>query len=325
MANKKNNNIRNIEELPYHETTKSRGVIKLSEFKKNKAKFIYMGKEVKDKNGEWVPRQGKTTKFTFSFRFITNIITNLIEIAKRHGFNLPVLSKEKEQRQIATLKQEILSLVNDKKGLEDAMQKLKEKELMNLKKMEELKSKIVKDNLNKFKKDLEEFKNILAECKTNNVKEEELQKFLKDRTWIFGIEYHQSKPKKPIGSKNIMDFYLEDFKGQGTIIELKLPSEAIFKEEYETTPKIGESLGQLIKYMESTMAYSYGSETSRIEEVKEIRPQGFLIIGRTENDEEKRKLKIINSYYKKGIEIMSYDSLLWKAQNALNFFSRLKD
>ena len=170
-----------------------------------------------------------------------------------------------------------------------------------------------------FKKDVEEFTNILERCSKGELKEEDLQKFLKERTWLFGVEYRNAKPKKLAGSTSVFDFLLENYAGQGVIVELKLPTEEIFKEKYVLTSKVSDAMGQLIRYIETTLGIAYSSEMSKIEGITEKRPLGYVIIGRTKNDDEREDLKRVNSYYHR-IEVLTYDDLLLKAKTTLESF-----
>ncbi len=321
--NKKSNfdDMITLDEEEYYKTGNGRGTVKVLENDKNKEKTVSFNKEIKDKRGNWIVRKG----FWVPFNFVGRFIEILINFSNKFKWNIPSLKKDiNMEQQIRSLKEQLNESFNEKIILSEHVRRLEDNEKINLTKIAELKSEIIKNNIQEFDKDIEDFSLLLKDATNNKIKEKELQEFLKKRPWIFGVEYHNSEPKKPVGSKNEFDFYFLDYKNQGTIIELKLPSENILKDEYEFSAKTGESLGQLIRYMETTMAYSYNKETSKIEKVDEIRPKGFLIIGKTINQEEMNKLKIINSYLK-GIEILSYDMLLAKAKSTLFSFNKTKE
>jgi len=311
---RKTSKYKTLEEETYYKTGIGRGVIRVSEDKSTKNKTVTFSKEVKTKNN-WVTRKGKF--FTIPFRFITKVIDILLDFSKKFGWKTSYRQDTKEQ--VKVLKEQLDNVLKQKLDLEETNKKLE----LDIKKLKDdikyLRNRIIKNNISLFRQDISKLKELLNKSESEKVYEEELQKFLKENPWLFSPEYHNTKPKKPVGSKSIFDFYLEDYKRQGTVIELKLPSDAIFKEDYEFSSKLGEALGQLIRYVESTIAYSHGKITSKIEEIDEIRPLGFLIIGRTKSKEEIEKLKIVNSYLH-FIQILSYDLLLARAQSFLEPF-----
>jgi|GEM_PF-6325457 len=315
MTNKKKPVYRKLSEEEFYRMGKGRGVIKVSEEEESKNKTVSFSKEFND-GEKWIPRRGKF--FAVSFRHIGKILDILIKFAGKFGWKIDSL-KEPE-RQIKELKRELDDALKQKEDLLKTTKEL-EKEIERYQKnLEELREKILENNQEAFKKDVHDFEELLEAYKTDSRTEEDIQKFLKEKKWIFSPEYHNVEPKKPVGSKSIYDFYLEDYKGQGTVIELKLPSDPIFsdKEKYGFSPKSGESLGQLIRYIETTIATSHSKELSRIERIDETRPLGFLIIGRTETKDEIEQLKIVNSYLH-FMDILSYDMLLMRAKSFIQW------
>lgn len=282
-------------------------------------KTVSFLREAKTSKNSWVPRKGKNF-FSVSFRHIGKIIDILIRFARKFGWKAPALEKPEEQ--IRELKRQLDDAVIQKNQLQQTARTL-ESEIENYRKnLDDLRRQVGKDNVNTFKRDIADFESLLIEVEKKNKKEEDVQTFLREKRWFFGAEYHNVEPKKPVGSKSIFDFYLEDYKGQGTIIELKLPSDLIFTEDesFGLSPKLGVSLGQLMRYIETTIAFSHSKEVSRIERIDEIRPLGYLVIGRTKLDEEIEKLKVVNSYLH-FIQVLSYDMVLLKARTFIQWLS----
>lgn len=282
-------------------------------------KTVSFLREAKTSKNSWVPRKGKNF-FSVSFRHIGKIIDILIRFARKFGWKAPALEKPEEQ--IRELKRQLDDAVIQKNQLQQTTRTL-ESEIENYRKnLDDLRRQVGKDNANTFKRDIADFESLLIEVEKKNKKEEDVQTFLREKRWFFGAEYHNVESKKPVGSKSIFDFYLEDYKGQGTIIELKLPSDLIFTEDesFGLSPKLGVSLGQLMRYIETTIAFSHSKEVSRIERIDEIRPLGYLVIGRTKLDEEIEKLKVVNSYLH-FIQVLSYDMVLLKARTFIQWLS----
>lgn len=310
---KKKNKWETLDEEEYYKIGISRGVVKVSEEKNKKIRTVSFSREFKS-GDSWIPKRGKF--FSISFRSIGKIIEILIKFARKFGWEVPPL--EKPENQIKELKKQLDEVTRQRMGFEEAIKNLESQIESYRVKIKDLRRKILEKNTKTFKQDLEKFEKLIDESEKGGIREEDIQIFIKERPWIISPEYHDIKPKKPAGSKSKFDFYLEDYKGQGTIVELELPSDPIFsrKEKYGLSAKCGESLGQLIRYLETTIMISHSKEMSRIEKIDEIKPLGFLIIGRTKTQEENDKLKIVNAYLH-FIQILSYDMLLLRAKKFL--------
>lgn len=310
MVIKKRGNYKQLDEEEFYRVGTNRGVVKVSEEQKSKIKIVSFSKEFQ-KDEQWIPKRGKF--FPVSFRFIGKIVDILIKFAEKFGWK--VSSLEKPDEQIKELKKKLDETLKQKLEIEKINERL-EFDIKNFKELiHTLRESVIKENLEKFQKDIKDFEDLLTKSETEIVKEEELQRFLKERPWIFSPEYHSVEPKKPAGSKGVFDFYLEDYKGQGTVIELEKPSDEIFskQEKYGLSPKCGETFGQLIRYCEDTISIAHSGERREIEKIYEIRPLGFLIIGRTKNADDNKRLKIVNSYFH-SVEILSYNQLLSRAK-----------
>ena len=320
MAKKKKEEYNTLDEEEYYRMGKGRGVVKVSEGKESKNKTVLISKEVLNNNNKWVVRKG----FGISLRWIDKILEILLRIAGKFGIEVKAFKKPEEQ--IKFLKANLEEALKQKEAIEGIRKTLEQDIAKYKENLNKLRSQILQDNFSTFKKDLTEFENLLAQSETQSTKEEELQKFLKAKPWIFSPEYINITPKKPVGSKDIFDFYLEDYKGQGTVVELEKPSDKIFStnEKLGFSQKCGESIGQIIRYTEDTIAYSSNKQVSQRENIDENKPLGFLIIGRTKNKEDIQNLKIIN-HYLHSIQILSYDLLLLRAKKMIESFGKIKN
>ncbi len=320
MAKKNKDNYKTLGEEEYYKMGKGRGVVRVSEDKENKNRTVLISKEVLNKNNSWTVRKG----FGISLRWIDKVIDILLRFARKFGWEVKELKKPEDQ--IKELK-ESLNAALEQKGATESIRKNLENEIRKYKEdIEKLRINILQSNFESFRKDLVSFEELLNKTETQSVNEEELQKFLKANPWIFSPEYINITPKKPVGSKSIFDFYLEDYKGQGTVVELEKPSDDIFSrnEKFGISQKCGESLGQLIRYTEDTISYSQNKRVSEKENIEEDKPLGFLIIGRTKSKESIQTLKVIN-YYIHSIQILSYDLLLLRAKKMIEGFGRTKN
>jgi len=305
-----------LDEEEFYRIGRSRGVIKVSEEQDSKVRTVSFAKEVKIEDGSWVPKRKKF--FSISFRFIGKIVDILVKFARKFGWKAKTLEKPEEQ--IRELKRRLDDAVRQRDELEKTTRIL-EGEIENYKRnLDILRQEIIENNIETFKRNLQKFEVLLNEVEQKNKKEEDIQSFLREKCWIFSPEYYEATPKKPAGSKSIFDFYLEDYKGQGTIVELKLPSDKIFTEDetYGLSPKVGKALGQLIRYIETTIAISHSKELSKIEGIYETKPLGFLVIGRTKSQKEIDRLKVVNSYLH-FVQILSYDMLLLRARRFIGW------
>jgi hypothetical protein len=322
MAEKKEDDkeqYKSIAEETFDETEKGRQTISVAETAGGTKiiGFRKFFKSKKDGKEEITPRRGKS--FFIPVTKLQPLTRVLLGIARRFGFKVEEPDLEKKigelNAKIEQLNQQISTLESEKVDAERM-------KIDYEKKLDEAKKQVIKSNLGRFRKDLKDFEQKLDQASKGSIREEEVQQFLKDRPWIFGVEYIKSEPKKPAGSTSIFDFYLLDYRNHGIIIELKLPSEKIFGEErYALTTKASESIGQLIRYMETTSDISSSVGMSEGEGIKERKPLGYLVIGRTESEDIANRLHVINSFLHR-IEIESYDDLLAKAENALATFSQ---
>ena len=167
-----------------------------------------------------------------------------------------------------------------------------------------------------FWKDLIEFEKLVSNFKETHADEEQIQVFLQEHPWFFGLDYLDQTPKKRVGSKGTVDFYLERLQGVKDVFELKLPSHSLFDSNGKMSADLGKAITQIIDYLEDIMAYGSTIRVSEKEEIGELigRPRGFIIIGTCKDEKTRKKMEILNAYLH-GIQILSYDNIIRKAEN----------
>lgn len=171
------------------------------------------------------------------------------------------------------------------------------------------------NNITAYQATLKAFEKLLDTAK----KEEELQEFLANNTWLLGAEYEHSKPQK-IAPRARYDFYVERYDGFADIIEIKKSKELLFDPRGKLSKNTGAAIQQLIEYVDDAMMTGDSKRMSKKYEFSFLKPKGTLILGRT-NDGSKEKLAILNSYFH-NIEILSYDDILKRGQSFVAHFSK---
>jgi len=261
---------------------------------------------------------GVTTKKGFnlySTLHVDRLFNSLRNLAQTLGWDI------KESEEVEELKAEVQeqsktidNLKETKRQQEEALKELKRKNIQDL-----------IERIEEFEKDVEEFRKKLEESRgIDDIEEEELQQFLKERPWIFGYEYTNSEPQKQAGSMDQFDFYLERYNGTSDIIEIKKVTDPILKSDGQLRAKVVQAVDQCIEYLWTTKGISHSTSRSREEEVEELRPRGKIIIGNDASEEAKRKIDKWE-YQLNNIEIFTYQELLNKAETTLENFKEAKE
>lgn len=168
-----------------------------------------------------------------------------------------------------------------------------------------------------YKNKLVEFEMLIE---SSNVREESIQGFLKENTWIFGAEYIKVKPKMALSHNFVVDFLLQRFDRSWEVIELKLPTEDIFTSQMNITAKVTSAIGQIQKAQEFTVKNYEFLKTNENMEV--FKPSGVLVIGNRLSNEERERLEVINKSYS-DITIATYQDLLQKARKQVELIEKI--
>ena len=263
-----------------------------------------------------------------SSRDEVNNIKNLVNSIKEDEFDLSNIS-EKDKDAILKLVKKISNegeaVVLEKKIFEQLQ-----------------KGKTSQRSLVKYKEDLKDFKKLIQESSTT---ETNMQNFLADRVWFFGLKYFQSHtnsvPKfRPITGSEY-DFLLEGFNQIYDIAELKGPNAKLIevdgKSERKTSvdPRIdyrysfnfSRALHQVMDYM-SEFEYNFDHIKKQHPSIKDFMyPQGLIVISKrslfpNEGKNSKDYLDLLNRQFS-SIEILTYDDLADRAEIIINFIEKL--
>jgi len=168
-----------------------------------------------------------------------------------------------------------------------------------------------------YKNKIRDFEGLIQ---SSDVKEESVQNFLEENTWIFGAEYVEVIPKKALSHKYVVDFLLQRFDRSWEIVELKLPTEDIFTSQMNITAKVTSAIGQIQKAQEFMVKNYEFLKTNENMEV--FKPSGVLVIGNRLSNEERERLEVINKSYS-DITIATYQDLLQKARKQVELIEKV--
>jgi vacuolar-type H+-ATPase subunit I/STV1 len=254
----------------------------------------------------------KLFRFGGSYRIydsnqLLKVLDSLGVGAERAGWNIvgnPLLKQKLE---------EIESLKADKEKYKERINELY-KQLLDIKREK------LKEDIPKYERELQELKTLLETAQ----REQELQQWLKDHLWVLGAEYLDSQPIENVSQfafdDSRFDFFLERYDTTFDIIEIKKSDVKLFSGDGETvdasrgTPisaDVGKAVSQMIHYLE--LATYKRKELREEAKIDVYKPNGVVIIGRTEDSEAIKRLKSVSAHLK-DIEVMSYDMLHKKAQ-----------
>ena len=175
----------------------------------------------------------------------------------------------------------------------------------------------------KNKKATIELERLLAD----NSLEAELQKWIKENTWIFGVEYLQFLDIRKIGIHSESDFIVESLDGYADLIELKKPEFKLFNfdsshDSYYPSVELSKVIGQSIRYLKVM-------EDSRLilkdeDNLNVLKPRIKIVIGKssTMDSKEKEALRLLNDSLH-NIEIMTYDELSLRASKLNEHYSQI--
>lgn len=178
---------------------------------------------------------------------------------------------------------------------------------------------LLTDNLSALENAVQEFEAFLTQ---GIIREEVLQKFLKEHPFLFGLEYMETKQKHRLGSEYVMDFALCTYHDMYHLVELERSDLKIYTKGGTPSSYLTHGEQQVqdwFIWIEENKAYA----EQKLENITS--PKGFVIIGRdsTLSENERKKLKMKNLLYGGKIEILTYDNLLKKARTILSSLKSL--
>lgn len=198
-------------------------------------------------------------------------------------------------------------------------------------------------SLKNYRDDLTSFKDLIKKSSTS---ETNMQNFLEERVWFFGLNYIQcyrrSRPKFNTSLGSEYDFLLEGFNQVYDIVELKGPNDPLFVEkkvgkrkramddriDYMFSAKFGRALHQILSYMHEF--------EERFEHVKEnqpslknfLYPSGTIVMSKgslfpSQGKSSMKYLHLINRQFS-NITVLNYDDLADRAQITIDFINSIK-
>lgn len=177
---------------------------------------------------------------------------------------------------------------------------------------QELKKK--SDELNKEIKRLE---SLVSNLET---KESDFQDFFETNFWMFGVDYKNAIPQEKISDEDIPDFLLEKHNGYHDILDLKLPIQNLFKKKgnkLHPRHELTEGVSQIDIYIDRSTAAMKKIESEK--GVKIYRPQGILVIGRSDDSEKKRLQQFKDDHPK--VKILTYDEIIQRGSHMIKIIS----
>ena len=168
---------------------------------------------------------------------------------------------------------------------------------------------------------IEKLRNIIYD---SDIREIDIQKFLRENIWMFGNEYTFIVEQEKINAKNILDIIPKNIENYIDVIEVKLPKETIIN--FDSSHKNYYPSASLTKAIYQTQNYIFELEKMTIDDkyknsnnCKIIKPKGIVLIGSKEDltNSQKEFLRLLNSSFH-NIQVITYQQLLERAENIYN-------
>lgn len=158
------------------------------------------------------------------------------------------------------------------------------------------------------------------------------QNWFYQNNWMFGAYYLKPIEKQRVGFDNIPDFLFPTIDGFIDVLEIKLPTHEVIKEDDSHTgsfmwsPKSSEAIGQVVNYLneielnqlqlQKKIKENYGIDLST------IKPRAFILISNGSNYDS-RKMEALRklNYSLHGIEVLTYADLKRRAERMIKIFN----
>jgi hypothetical protein len=171
------------------------------------------------------------------------------------------------------------------------------------------------------KKALDELQELITEDAT----ELRFQAWFEHNTWAFGVEYLKIYKTSRIGIHSDSDFIAQSLDEYADLIELKRPNMLLLAydashKDYYPSSDLSKAMGQAVNYLQA-MENSRG-ELQEQDGITVLKPRIKIIAGMTNTftPPQKKALRLINNGLH-GIEIISYDQVVSRAQKLIDIFS----
>ncbi len=268
----------------------------------------------------YFPKDFKSPREEISAGQLAQIRRNLPEVIDK-----TTQTRKTQKELINKTSQKIAGLRNEEESLKQNVQVLR-----NL--LKESSISYYQSKLNELKNRLTSDKKY-SETKGNN----SWQKWIYDNNWIFGIQYGMAIEKEKVGFDNIPDFLFPTIDGFLDILEIKLPTSDVIKEDTSHTGSFvwssdtNKAIGQVVNYIhqielnqlqiQQKINRHYSKEIGK--ELFIIKPRAFILIGKSEQyePEQKEALRKLN-YSLHGIEVLTYTDLLQRGNNIISLYTK---
>jgi hypothetical protein len=176
---------------------------------------------------------------------------------------------------------------------------------------------IQSDRIVKLEKAVRELEDMIEEGKS----ERSIHAFLKkpEHAWMFGPDYRGVRHEQWITIASRNDVLLERHDGFVDIAELKGPSNPLFEKSGTRkvwSKHVKDAVSQMMDYL--AQAREHYSSIAKLSGLNVFFPKGYVIIGRR-RDEERELLRVHNEFLNR-VEILTYDDLLDRARQTLDFY-----
>lgn len=198
-------------------------------------------------------------------------------------------------------------------------------------------------SIKKYEDDLKDFRELVNNDKTT---ETDMQNFLENRVWFFGLNYQQghrkskSKFNSTLGTE--YDFLLEGFNEVYDIAELKGPNDYLIEQhsegerkksfddriDYRYSTKFSRALHQVLDYI-----YEFETFFNRIKENQPsisnfLYPKGIIVISKRalfpeDGKNSNKYLHLLDRQFS-NIEVLTYDDLATRGQILVDFIKAIE-
>lgn len=205
------------------------------------------------------------------------------------------------------------------------------------------KAKYSSKSVKKYEDELKDFKQLINKAKSN---ETDMQDFLQDKVWFFGLNYQQSHRKsKPKFSPTLgteYDFLLEGFNEVYDIAELKGPNDLLIEKyseskrkqsfdsriDYRYSAKFARALHQVLDYTHEFEDFFRRIKENQPSISNFLYPKGIIVISKRklfpkDGKNSTKYLHLLNRQFS-NIEILTYDDLATRGQIIVDFIKAIE-
>jgi CheY-like chemotaxis protein len=180
----------------------------------------------------------------------------------------------------------------------------------------------------KMSKTVAEFRRLVDANEKENVYRDFIH-----RHWdaILGPEYKDCRSPYEIARGAEIDLLAIRWDGFPDLWELKRPEDPVFtryNQWLHHSVECARAFGQLMQYYDAAMREAQPgklhADARRGVSVEIHRPRGFVVIGRYQGEVERERLRLENGFFA-GLQILTYDDLIERAEQYLAFLQRYRN